>query len=200
MERHLPFFRARVDDVMSASYPSFAPTIATRRLLLRQPDDGDIADIVAGIGDPAVARMLARVSLPYTRADARAFLATARVNARTRRAFNLSIVHDGRVIGGIAIESLPAWCEFGYWLARPAWGHGFATEAGRAALAYGFVVLALRLVRSGVFADNPASMRVQKKLGFAVTGRSTRRSLARHRVVAHIDTVLTRRRFEALPR
>ena len=59
---------------------------------------------------------------------------------------------DGRLIGGMGIGSLPGYCEFGYWLAHSAWGKGFATEAGRAVLAYGFDVLGLRLVRSGVFA------------------------------------------------
>ena len=177
--------------------PRLDPTIATARLLLRLPRGEDVDDIVAGIGDPAVARMLARVPLPYRRTDGEAFIASARQSAQAGTALCLSIVHGAHVIGGLAIDSLPQPCEFGYWLARPWWGRGFATEAGAAALAYGFDVLGLRLIRSGVYTENRASLRVQRKLGFSAVGRSMRRSLARGSAVPHIDTVLTRARFQA---
>ncbi len=137
---------------------------------------------------------------PYRRIDAEAFLAWARRNARAGKSLDLSIFRCDRLIGGIAIGHLPGHCEFGYWLAHDAWGKGYATEAGRAVLAYGFGVLGLRLVRSGVFAGNTASMRVQVKLGFRRIGISRRYTLARKQTVDRIDTVLTRRRFEALAR
>lgn len=180
--------------------PQRDPTIVTARLTLRLPRASDADDFVAGIGDPAVCRMLARVPLPYHRSDAEAFAAFARQRAHAGRSLNLAIVHDGRVIGGIGINTLPVICELGYWLARPWWGRGFATEAGTAILAYGFEVLGLKLVRSGVFVDNRASLNVQRKLGFAAIGRSTRHSLARGADVPHIDTVLPRARFEAFRR
>ncbi len=178
--------------------PRLDPTIATGRLVLRQPRTADIADIVTGVGDPAVARMLARVPLPYGRSDAEAFLSLVRQNAEAGTGLSLSITREDRVIGMIAIEQLPVICEFGYWLARPCWGRGFATEAGAAILAYGFAILGLRLIRSSVFTGNRASLHVQQKLGFSIIGRSDRASLARGRAVPHIDTVLTRARFEAL--
>ncbi len=174
------------------------PTIETARLTLRLPRLADVDDLVAGVGDPAVARMLARVPLPYRRADGERFVAFARRSAGAGSTLNLAIIHDRRLIGIVGIDALPAHCEFGYWLARPFWGRGFATEAGSAALAYGFEALGLRLVRSGVFADNRASLNVQRKLGFAVIGRSERGSLARRADVPHIDTVLTRTRYRAL--
>ena len=41
-----------------------------------------------------------------------------------------------RLIGGIGFGRMPTGeVEFGYWIARPYWGLGFATEAGRAAIA-----------------------------------------------------------------
>jgi RimJ/RimL family protein N-acetyltransferase len=86
--------------------------------------------------------------------------------------------------------------EFGYWIARPYWGQGLATEAGRAFIRYCFQALALETIRAGAFADNPASLRVQRKLGFETCGAGMRHSLARGGAAAHIDTVLDRRRFE----
>ena len=152
--------------------PRLDPTIVTDRLVLRPPHDADADDIVAGVGDPAVARMLARVPLPYRRANAEAFIAHAQRSAHAGRNLILAIVEDRRAIGIMSIEDLPARSELGYWLARRAWGHGFATEAGAAILAYGFDVLGLRLIRSAVSTENRASLHVQRKLGFAVIGRS----------------------------
>jgi len=175
--------------------PRLEPVIETGRLVLRPLRGTDLGDIVAGIGDLAVSRMLARVPYPYARSDGEDFLGKARRNAVSGRSFFLIVEYDGRLIGGIGIGAMPYICEFGYWLARPHWGKGFATEASRAVLAYGFDVLRLRLVRSGVFVDNPASLRVQHKLGFRRVGVGLKRSLARGSEVAHIDTVLTPARF-----
>ncbi len=180
--------------------PRLDPTIVTERLVLRPPGLKDVDAIVSGIGDPEVSWMLARVPLPYRRSDAEAFVARAERAARDGRTLNLSIFHGQQLIGGISIASLPSYNELGYWLARSAWRLGYATEVGRAVLAYGFDVLGLKLVRSGIFAENQASLRVQRKLGFAPVGRSVRHSLARGQDVPHIDTVLTRARFQALAR
>ena len=180
--------------------PLLDPIIETRRLVLRQPEEADIDALVAGVGDLRVSERLGRVPYPYARADAEEFLRAIRRNSSAGRSMQLSIFHDGRLIGGVGIGSLPGYCELGYWLAYEAWGKGFATEAGKAILAYGFNALGLRLVRSGVLAGNDASLRVQIKLGFRRIGISRRGSLALGRRVDHIDTVLTRRRFEAVPR
>ena len=175
--------------------PQLEPIIETRRLTLRPLHESDLDDIVAGIGDFAVSRMLARVPHPYGRLDAENFLRKATRNALAGTSFFLIVEHQGRLAGAIGVGAMPYICEFGYWLGRAHWGHGFATEAARAILAYGFDVLRLSLVRSGVFVDNPASLRVQQKLGFRRIGVGIKRSLARNSEVAHIDTVLTPARF-----
>ena len=171
------------------------PRIRTRRLLLRPIGRTDLGDIVAGIGDFAVSRMLARVPHPYGMADAEDHFALARRNAVRGASFYLVIECNGRVVGNMGVGVMPYVCEFGYWVARSHWGQGLATEAAAAVLGYAFDVLGLRLVRSGVFADNPRSFRVQEKLGFRRIGTSERLSLARGSKVEHIDTVLTPARF-----
>ena len=180
--------------------PRRDPIIRTKRLTLRLLRESDADDLVAGLGDAAVSQMLARVPHPYRRSDAEAFVALSRRRAHAGHYLNLAIVHDSSVVGGIGINAMPITCEIGYWLARPWWGRGFATEAAEAILTYGFEVLGLKLIRSGVYIDNRASLRVQQKLGFTVVGRSMRRSLARGKAVPHIDTVLTRTRFQAFRR
>jgi RimJ/RimL family protein N-acetyltransferase len=171
-----------------------APVLATERLVLRPSRGSDREAMARGLNDAGVARMLARVPWPYTLADADRFLAMAAAED-ARHNFTRIIERDGRAIGCISLGEMPRVVELGYWLARDSWGVGLATEAARALIAHAFDALGLRLVRSGVFADNAASLRVQVKLGFRPVGRSLRRSLARGSLVAHIDTVLTPARF-----
>lgn len=166
--------------------------IETERLVLRPLDEADLDDIVAEVNDFAVSRMLARVPFPYSRADAEDFLAA---NRRRSGDFNLVLAKGGKAIGCMGLADLESTCEFGYWLGRAHWRQGLASEAARAFLALSFDGLGVETITSGVFADNPASLRVQEKLGFEKTGSSFRQSLARGHAVAHIDTALKRNRF-----
>jgi RimJ/RimL family protein N-acetyltransferase len=69
--------------------------------------------------------------------------------------------------------------ELGYWVARPFWGLGYATEAGRHMIDLARTLGIGRLIASH-FADNPASGAVLRKLGFRPTGhRPLRGSLGR---------------------
>ena len=61
--------------------------------------------------------------------------------------------------------------EVGWRLTRSAWGRGFATEAARASLAYGFDVLALDEIVSLTALVNTPSRRVMHRLGMQNTGR-----------------------------
>jgi RimJ/RimL family protein N-acetyltransferase len=57
--------------------------------------------------------------------------------------------------------------EVGWRLAREYWGHGYATEAGRAALAYGFDDLGLEEIVSFTSRLNAPSWRVMERLGMS---------------------------------
>jgi RimJ/RimL family protein N-acetyltransferase len=175
--------------------PAFRPVIATDRLLLRPLRPSDVPDMVAGVDDLAVSKMLARVPHPYTAADAAAAVASAKANAIARRGINSAVTLRGRLIGQVGLNSIHVQNRMGYWLARQHWGRGYATEAVAAVVAYAFEVLELPFVRAGVFADNPASLRVLVKLGFRRIGIRTSLSLARGQRLEHIATVLTRTRY-----
>lgn len=59
----------------------------------------------------------------------------------------------------------PAEIELGYRLARRYWGRGYATEAARAALDYGFKTLCLPRLIAVIDPRNVASLRVAEKIG-----------------------------------
>jgi RimJ/RimL family protein N-acetyltransferase len=151
--------------------------LETRRLILRRPEAGDIASIIAIAGDWEVARRLARVPHPYGESDALFFLDKVVPNEWV---WAITLRASGDLVGmvGLTSHADPEAAELGYYIARGHWGLGIATEAGRSVVHHGFHRLGLRRITSGYFVDNPASGRVLSKLGFVVTGHAERPCLA----------------------
>lgn len=63
-------------------------------------------------------------------------------------------------------EVVPNEALIAFYLARPYWGQGLASEAGGAFVRYGFQTLGLSRIEAGINAQNLASIRVVEKLGF----------------------------------
>ena len=170
--------------------------LVTKRLTLRPPLEVDIDDIAEFIGNKNVSRMLARVPHPYFRKDAEDWIShiSKNIDAGLDMAFTL---HRERLIGVITLEGFDTIPELGYWLAEPAWGKGFATEAGAAVLAHAFRTRDVERIVSAAFKENTASLNVQKKLGFKLTGNGALWSNARSEMVEDFKTELTRRDFIA---
>jgi RimJ/RimL family protein N-acetyltransferase len=74
---------------------------------------------------------------------------------------------SGNLIGRIGFLNPEGWpgFELGWMLGRDYWGHGFATEGARAALAYGFKELQQERIISLIRPRNVASIRVAERLG-----------------------------------
>ncbi|GLQ54321.1 GNAT family N-acetyltransferase [Devosia nitrariae] len=174
-----------------------SPTLETAHFLLRPPVMDDAGNIATYLNDFAVSGNLARVPFPYRRIDAEAWLKTRRPGlppAETN--FAIDLPGEG-CVGVVGFHQGVNGTILGYWLARPFWGRGIMTEAAGAALDWLFEATDTQTVLSGVFHFNTASMKVQEKLGFTVTGRSSLLCLARGVEVEHIDTQLTRGAWKA---
>src|SRR2546423_13348497 len=139
--------------------------LETERLLLR-PFRGTDADEFARLsGDWAVASMTSDIPYPFSSAQAIGWLKPARGEVR------FAIEREGRLIGGVGYYRRPSGiAELGFWIGRPWWGCGFATEASRTVVRHGFTNPRLPAFSSAHFADNPASARVLAKLGFEPVG------------------------------
>ena len=76
------------------------------------------------------------------------------------------------VIGaiGLQLEAAHAKAELGYWIGKPRWHQGYATEAAQAVIRHGFEQLHLERIHARFMARNPASGRVLEKLGFTREG------------------------------
>ena len=79
----------------------------------------------------------------------------------------------GRFVGWCGLKYVPAIddVDLGYRFLPDCWGKGYATEAGAAALRYGFDALELPSIVGLVVPDNAASARVLQKLGMSFEGR-----------------------------
>ena len=146
----------------------------TERLLLRPSWPEDARELHAAIADEGIVRNLARAPWPYTADDAARFAALEHDPLFPN--FLLMLRTDGapRLVGSCGLGEHDDGAELGYWIARPYWGLGFASEAGRAVLKIAQAIGHRKLV-SGHFADNPASGRVLRKLGFRNTGENEQR-------------------------
>lgn len=145
----------------------------TERLLLRPGWREDAPALFQAIADEAIVRNLAQAPWPYSFADAETFLMRERSGRDAACLIFLRGPGAPRLIGGIGFGPMPDRVgvrEFGYWIARPYWGRGFATEAGAALIANARDTLRLKRLDAGHFVDNPASGRVLAKLGFRPTG------------------------------
>lgn len=147
----------------------------TKRLLLRPGWCEDAQALAQAMGDEAVVRNLARAPWPYGLEDAEGWLGRDGdpllpeflIFSRTRGA--------PRLVGGCGIDRCEGNAlELGYWIARPYWGLGFATEAASALVRISRAI-GLPKLTAGHMLDNPASAKVLRKIGFRPTGRIEQR-------------------------
>jgi RimJ/RimL family protein N-acetyltransferase len=145
------------------------------------------------LGDFNVSRNLAQVPYPYDEGDAEAFIAGP-LEGRHHR-FAILRKADNLFIGAAGLHEDGLGLEFGYWLGRPFWGQGFATEAVARLVTFAFKDLGEAAVHAGWFYDNPASGHVLAKLGARHNGSKMRDSRARGMQILCHDMLLTRADF-----
>ncbi len=90
------------------------------------------------------------------------------------------IEREGTLIGCTGYRAFDAeHAEVRYWIGKPYWGRGYATEAVRALIAHALDADGFAYLKAGYFADAPASEAVLQKLGFSASGEEMRDCTAR---------------------
>jgi len=149
------------------------PTLPTERLSLRPFLLSDATTVQRLAGDRAVADTTLTVPHPYADGMAEAWIATQEGAWTRHEAATLAITEpEVGLVGAITlrIELPQRRAELGYWVGVPYWGRGYATEAVRAMIAYGFDKLSLQRIYAYHFVRNPASGRVMAKAGMEHEG------------------------------
>jgi RimJ/RimL family protein N-acetyltransferase len=147
------------------------PRLRTERLLLREFRPDDVEPHHAMSQDEEVQRFLGGLKAED---EAFANLATHAGHWALRGygGFVVERLEDGAFLGRIGFYEPPGWpqTEVGWKLARAAWGHGYATEAARAVIGFGFTALDLPELCSLIVPDNTGSAAVAQRLGYENTG------------------------------
>jgi RimJ/RimL family protein N-acetyltransferase len=141
--------------------------LKTSRLLLRQWRDDDLETWAAMNADPEVREFFPGVLTPERSA---ASLELFRGELAERGWGWWAVEAGGEFIGMAGLDEVDEGLPFdgveaGWRLARPAWGNGYATEAARAVLEYGFDVLGLSEILAITATGNLRSQAVMRRLG-----------------------------------
>jgi [ribosomal protein S5]-alanine N-acetyltransferase len=160
------------------------PTLITERLVLRELDTTDAADVLTFRGDPDVQR--------YDDPPLHSLREAIDFVGEMRRAcashdlhmWAITLKGEDQVVGLVTLQS-PGHrgdsdhrrAEIGYGIARAAWGQGIGVEAVRAVVGYGFGQLRLNRIYAATIVDNHASVRLLETLGFVREGTQRRHSL-----------------------
>jgi RimJ/RimL family protein N-acetyltransferase len=144
--------------------------IRTGRLVLRRWRDEDRAPFAAMNADPRVAEHLSKT---LTREESDAFLDRIEWRFETRGfgVFAVEVADSAEFAGfvGLTVPTFEApfmpCVEIGWRLAPAHWGRGYATEAARASLAFGFDRLGLAEIVSFTVPANVRSWRVMERIG-----------------------------------
>lgn len=151
------------------------PPIHTPRLILRPFRLADVDRVAALAGDREIALNTLNIPHPYTRRHAEDWITShaAQLERMESVTYAVTLREDGLVIGaaGLIFDPPNDVAELGYWIGKPYWGRGYAAEASRALVGWGFTQYDLHRVHASHFPRNPASGAVLRRIGMRHEGR-----------------------------
>ncbi len=149
------------------------PTIETERLTLRAFREADATALFELSQDPDVMRYVGDRRVPTLQESWRAVAGW--LGHWAIRGYGQWAIEErasGQFIGRAGIINPVDWPgpEVGYLLGKAWWGHGYATEAARAAMDWGFEQVGFSELISLIFPENVRSIAVATRLGESLRG------------------------------
>lgn len=150
------------------------PSLNTQRLFLRAFTNSDAKEVQRMAGNKKVSDTTATIPHPYADGMAEEWI------ARHAEWFEKDLVitwamelsSEKKLIGcmTLILNSTQQRGEIAYWVGEEFWGHGYCTEAAKAAIDYGFRKMNLSKITSNHMLSNPASGKVMSKSGMKQEG------------------------------
>jgi RimJ/RimL family protein N-acetyltransferase len=157
------------------------PFLKTDRLLLRPFTLADAPRVQILAGEYEIALNTALIQHPYPEGAAQTWITENEKEIAEGKCACFAVVDRGTEIlmGAIGFNLEPKHrrAELGYWLGKPFWNRGFATEAGWELVRWAFQELEYQRVYAHHYARNPASGRVLEKIGMKPEGVQRRHVL-----------------------
>lgn len=149
------------------------PVLETERLILREIEDSDFIDMYEYASLPYVgptAGWQPHTSLSYTRSVIKMYRNKYQFNQLGVYAIHLK--ENGKMIGTIELHTYTKnfKAELGYTINPSYWGMGYACEASKAVVEFGFYDLDLKRIECCSLITNKQSKRVCEKLGLTYEG------------------------------
>lgn len=143
-------------------------------VLLRDFRHGDAAAALRVVGDDAVTRWLSFDSRDHVGVQAMLDAAIERAQQEPRTEFYLAVaipaMDDLIGFARLAYAGVKAG-KLGYAIRADQWGHGYATDAARTLIDFGFGQLGLHRISAAIGPDNTASIKLVERLGMSPEGR-----------------------------
>ncbi|WP_242193650.1 MULTISPECIES: GNAT family protein [unclassified Pseudomonas] len=154
--------------------PTALPQISTPRLLLQALEMSQAEILFSLVNEPTIADNTANIPSPYTLEVAQTFIAQMQEKYRAGGLLGLGmhLRETGELIGMVSlrINARHHYGHLGYWVAAHRRNAGYAAEAARAVMDFGFTELGLQRVGSRCFGRNQESARVMQKIGLHYEG------------------------------
>ena len=151
------------------------PILNTKRLILRPFTPADAPELQRLANAPEIAATTMHIPHPYPDGMAQEWIKAhpEMFEAGEGVVFAVVLRREAALVGcvGLGCDPENQNAELGYWIAVPYWNRGYATEAARMVMAFGFAYFGLHRIKASYFGSNPASGRVMEKIGMHYEGR-----------------------------
>ncbi len=163
-------------SILTDMNPTEHPILMTPRLILRDYEPSDWQAVHAYASDAETTQFMVwgpNTEPQQTQDFLMRMIATSEM--RPRYEYELAVIRkeDGMLIGGCGLyltNQDQREGSIGYCFGRDYWGQGYATEAARQIVAFGFAELGLHRIFTRCQAENLASARVMEKIGMRREG------------------------------
>jgi RimJ/RimL family protein N-acetyltransferase len=156
---------------------NISSTLETKRLSLRRPLQKDVPAIARELNNKHISDNTLTIPYPYGKEDAIHWVKKNQQEWKDKTSFTfvITLKKTGELIGamGLHLQPMHDRAEAGYWIAEPHWNNGYATEALKAVLEFGFTQLHLHKIFATHMVHNPSSGKVMMKAGMIKEAKLT---------------------------
>jgi len=150
------------------------PVLSTDSLTLRPFVKEDLPEVLALVQDKEVAATTLNIPYPCSKAEIHEWFDLQLRELEEGRGLRWAVclTTTDELIGAMKLATHPEYesAELGYWIGKPYWGNGYASEAARLVVDYAFSTLELNRIEAHAMVENLSSAKILQKLGMQEEG------------------------------